>query len=430
MVRTHRQRTLADFVHKALERLRSGKDVCIMLYGETGSGKTHTMTGLSQDLLQRLVALRDKINSSGSDSTVALGQESGTQGVHTGAKLQLAQLQLQAKQPVGAQPRVDDQQEVKDLAEPCEAPALKIRNVVHNGSGRQTRSISVEGLSWHEVSSGAHSAPTQLHALLGHLTACWAGGNLWGGFCTDCTLSAAPKVLYREPFLMCFWPCQADFSCASGLVRRTGGSSSRCSSTFTSSSMLLLLTTIFSHCVPHSAEEEALQLFQIAQERRNTAPTSANNHSSRSHYILMLQLAIDSHDGGVVTTGTLRIADLAGTNERMGSAGQYSNETVAINRSLQHVSTYIREVAEGKGTHASARESALTQLLLVRSSPCCGRSYPSSSGLGACADIWNAAQQHLPLCTTAMLAVQFKSTNLTLNLCVCSLQYSSLAACA
>ncbi|KAI8901502.1 P-loop containing nucleoside triphosphate hydrolase protein [Globomyces pollinis-pini] len=75
---------------------------------------------------------------------------------------------------------------------------------------------------------------------------------------------------------------------------------------------------------------------QTALNKRSTASTNLNEHSSRSHFILQLLIKTTSENRKSRLSSKLHLIDLAGSedNKRTGNSGARMNESCAINKSL------------------------------------------------------------------------------------------------
>ncbi|KAJ2720443.1 kinesin-like nuclear fusion protein [Coemansia sp. Benny D115] len=105
-------------------------------------------------------------------------------------------------------------------------------------------------------------------------------------------------------------------------------------------------------------------LLARAAENRTVAATNCNERSSRSHSVFTLHLRGKNSLTGEVSSGTLNLIDLAGS-ERLsssGSVGERLKETQAINKSLASLGDVIAALAKGS-RHVPYRNSKLTHLL-------------------------------------------------------------------
>lgn len=131
------------------------------------------------------------------------------------------------------------------------------------------------------------------------------------------------------------------------------------------------LTTITNvTTVTMSNEEEAKRIFHKATRNRSTASTKANERSSRSHSVFIINIKGTNEELGKESRGTLNLIDLAGS-ERLNNSqarGERLRETQAINKSLSCLGDVIHSLARqqtqnGQSTHIPYRNSKLTYLL-------------------------------------------------------------------
>lgn len=115
--------------------------------------------------------------------------------------------------------------------------------------------------------------------------------------------------------------------------------------------------------------DSALAIYKQASERRATASTLLNKSSSRSHAVLTLTLLSKDNATGKVIRSKLHLVDLAGS-ENVGKSGavrQRAQEAGQINKSLLNlgrvIETKIQQQKTGQPKHIPYRESKLTHLL-------------------------------------------------------------------
>jgi len=109
--------------------------------------------------------------------------------------------------------------------------------------------------------------------------------------------------------------------------------------------------------------EEVLKLLKRGNECRATACTDSNQHSSRSHMVLNVQVT-SGLEGEPSTSGNLYLVDLAGSERVRKSAveGQELKEAGHINKSLAALGN-VMEALDRKASHVPYRDSKLTYLL-------------------------------------------------------------------
>eukprot|EP00667_Euglena_gracilis_P001338 EG_transcript_1337 len=119
---------------------------------------------------------------------------------------------------------------------------------------------------------------------------------------------------------------------------------------------------------PVSNLDQTLHLFDSSLERRRTACTDLNEHSSRSHSIFTISVESLDFEADPTTpqhmVSKLNLVDLAGSERqsKTGAAGDTLKEGCNINLSLSALGTVIDTLVKGKG-HVPYRSSPLTMLL-------------------------------------------------------------------
>lgn len=120
--------------------------------------------------------------------------------------------------------------------------------------------------------------------------------------------------------------------------------------------------------IPVHNKDDVYKLLAKGQERRKTASTLMNAHSSRSHTVFSILVHIKENgiDGEeMLKIGKLNLVDLAGS-ENISKAGNEkgvrARETVNINQSLLTLGRVITALVE-RTPHVPYRESKLTRLL-------------------------------------------------------------------
>lgn len=109
--------------------------------------------------------------------------------------------------------------------------------------------------------------------------------------------------------------------------------------------------------------EDVITLLKKGNSHRATAATSMNEHSSRSHMVLW----VDVHSGLAGqpgNNGTLFLVDLAGSErvKRSEVSGDHLKEAGHINKSLSALGN-VMEALDRKASHVPYRDSKLTYLL-------------------------------------------------------------------
>ncbi|XP_076807108.1 uncharacterized protein LOC143450438 [Clavelina lepadiformis] len=106
------------------------------------------------------------------------------------------------------------------------------------------------------------------------------------------------------------------------------------------------------------------KLFQAGRSNRATASTNMNEHSSRSHAVLIITVTGKNKTTGIETLGKLNLIDLAGSERvsKSGASGDRLKEAQNINRSLSALGDVIHAL-RNKQSHVPFRNSKLTYLL-------------------------------------------------------------------
>jgi len=116
--------------------------------------------------------------------------------------------------------------------------------------------------------------------------------------------------------------------------------------------------------VPVESEAEIYKLLKQAGTRRETATTSRNEASSRSHSVLQIRVEAKHRASKQTRAGMLNLVDLAGS-ERLGTEHSDKDrlkEAKNINMSLSSLLGVIQAIAS-KASHVPFRNSKLTHLL-------------------------------------------------------------------
>ncbi|KAB1274221.1 Kinesin-like protein KIFC3 [Camelus dromedarius] len=110
--------------------------------------------------------------------------------------------------------------------------------------------------------------------------------------------------------------------------------------------------------------EDINKVFEFGHTNRTTEFTNLNEHSSRSHALLIVTVRGVDCSTGLRTTGKLNLVDLAGS-ERVGKSGAEGSrlrEAQHINKSLSALGDVIAALRSRQG-HVPFRNSKLTYLL-------------------------------------------------------------------
>ncbi|KAM9861049.1 kinesin-like protein KIFC3 isoform 2-T2 [Aulostomus maculatus] len=110
--------------------------------------------------------------------------------------------------------------------------------------------------------------------------------------------------------------------------------------------------------------EDIKRVFELGHMNRATACTNLNEHSSRSHALLIITVSGFNSTTGNCTQGKLNLVDLAGS-ERIGKSGAEGSrlrEAQCINKSLSALGDVINAL-RSKHSHVPFRNSRLTYLL-------------------------------------------------------------------
>ncbi|NXA25541.1 KIFC3 protein, partial [Ibidorhyncha struthersii] len=110
--------------------------------------------------------------------------------------------------------------------------------------------------------------------------------------------------------------------------------------------------------------EDINKVFEFGHVNRATECTNLNEHSSRSHALLIVTVHGLDRSTGLRTTGKLNLVDLAGSERvgRSGAEGSRLREAQHINKSLSALGDVIYALRSRQG-HVPFRNSKLTYLL-------------------------------------------------------------------
>jgi kinesin family member C2/C3 len=116
--------------------------------------------------------------------------------------------------------------------------------------------------------------------------------------------------------------------------------------------------------VPVQTLDEVFELIKRGNKNRSTHATDMNEHSSRSHSILSINLRSTNVVTATTANGKLFLVDLAGSERlsKTGAEGQRLKEAQNINKSLSALGDVIAARAS-KQKHVPYRNSSLTYLL-------------------------------------------------------------------
>ncbi|XP_052335044.1 kinesin-like protein KIFC3 isoform X3 [Oncorhynchus keta] len=110
--------------------------------------------------------------------------------------------------------------------------------------------------------------------------------------------------------------------------------------------------------------EDINRVFELGHMNRATACTNLNEHSSRSHALLIITVAGINFSTGHRTQGKLNLVDLAGSERiaKSGAEGSRLREAQCINKSLSALGDVINAL-RSRHSHVPFRNSRLTYLL-------------------------------------------------------------------
>ncbi|XP_074522267.1 kinesin-like protein KIFC3 isoform X2 [Halichoeres trimaculatus] len=110
--------------------------------------------------------------------------------------------------------------------------------------------------------------------------------------------------------------------------------------------------------------EDINKVLELGHMNRATACTNLNEHSSRSHALLIVTVSGFNSSTGNRTQGKLNLVDLAGSERiaKSGAEGSRLREAQCINKSLSALGDVISAL-RGKHAHVPFRNSRLTYLL-------------------------------------------------------------------
>jgi chromosome segregation ATPase len=111
-------------------------------------------------------------------------------------------------------------------------------------------------------------------------------------------------------------------------------------------------------------QEDIVEMMKLGEHNRSVGATRANEHSSRSHCLLIITIFGEEIESGAKMGGKLVLVDLAGS-ERVGktdATGDRLREAKNINKSLSALGNVINALSNKQG-HIPFRDSKLTYLL-------------------------------------------------------------------
>lgn len=110
--------------------------------------------------------------------------------------------------------------------------------------------------------------------------------------------------------------------------------------------------------------EDVLKVISLGGKNRATSSTNMNEHSSRSHSLLIISVIAKNLITGERNIGKLTLVDLAGSEkvDKSGVTEDRLKEAQAINKSLSSLGNVIAALHK-KEKHVPYRDSKLTYLL-------------------------------------------------------------------
>ena len=114
-----------------------------------------------------------------------------------------------------------------------------------------------------------------------------------------------------------------------------------------------------------SSPEEVLDTIEEGKMNRHVSVTNMNEHSSRSHSVLMINIKQENTETEKKLNGKLYLVDLAGSEKvsKTGAEGSTLDEAKNINKSLSALGNVIAALADGNKAHVPYRDSKLTRIL-------------------------------------------------------------------
>ncbi|KAG8514165.1 Kinesin heavy chain isoform 5A, partial [Galemys pyrenaicus] len=114
-----------------------------------------------------------------------------------------------------------------------------------------------------------------------------------------------------------------------------------------------------------SSPEEILDVIDEGKSNRHVAVTNMNEHSSRSHSIFLINIKQENMETEQKLSGKLYLVDLAGSEKvsKTGAEGAVLDEAKNINKSLSALGNVISALAEGTKSYVPYRDSKMTRIL-------------------------------------------------------------------
>jgi len=111
-------------------------------------------------------------------------------------------------------------------------------------------------------------------------------------------------------------------------------------------------------------EDDIIRLMTLGNKNRAVGRTDMNEHSSRSHSILTVNVQGHNFTAGITYYGKLHLIDLAGSERvsKSHATGDRLKEAMAINKSLSALGNVLQRLQQ-KSPHVPYRDSKLTYLL-------------------------------------------------------------------
>ncbi|KAJ9531363.1 hypothetical protein QJQ45_006812 [Haematococcus lacustris] len=366
---TEGQEQVFDEVSSLVTSVLDGYNVSIMAYGQTGSGKTYTMEGLETDPGVNSRALKELFRSGQLPALPAPAQhQRSTSAAPAQHQRSTSAAPAQHQRSTSAAPA---QHQRSTSAAPAQhqrstsaAPAQHQRST--SAAPAQHQRSTSAAPAQHQRSTSAAPAPALAQCAF-VLFGCGPGPwrHLWHERQASMVLAVRRLAEERAEDLKYKFSASVLEIYNEQIYDLLAGGRDQ-----DGDKLDVKQAPDGSMYVPGCKVEDVASLTDVAavmrrgKQNRSTFATNMNEHSSRSHLVLSVQVTATAVAGGSTMRGKLHLIDLAGSERigRTGAQGDRLKEAQNINKSLSALGDVIQALQQ-RHSHIPYRNSKLTRLL-------------------------------------------------------------------